>query len=549
MFSDGHASKWGADHSFSQYLLHNQGIRFALELIGLTIFSGVFMFLKRQCIIVMSRWVEYDLKNEIYQHYQRLDTGFYKRNRTGDLMNRISEDVGRVRMYIGPAIMYIVDTAVTITTVVTYMWHESVPLTLLVLVPLPILSVMVFRISNAISRRSARVQEALSGITTHAQETFSGIRVVKAYHKENIFNRSFSKMAASYREKVIALAKVEGAFQPFLVFMVGLSLLSIIFFGGRMYANGEIESVGNFPEFIFWVFKLTWPFTSLGWILSLVQRAAASQERINVFLKTQPDIINPSQQHFDLAGPIEFKNVTYTYPDSGITALKNISFTLPQGKTLGIIGKSGSGKSTLAQILVRFMDVQQGTILINHNPIKEINLRQFRSQTAYIQQDVFLFSDTIKNNISLSGDYSQSQIETASYQAAILESIKEMPNGFETLIGERGVTLSGGQKQRVAIARAILSPSHFFVIDDCLSAVDAETENKIITNIKSLMMDKSGIIISHRIAGIRHADEIIVLDQGSIVERGSHEQLLASKGYYYEIFKLQQIESKTASQL
>jgi ATP-binding cassette subfamily B multidrug efflux pump len=519
----------------------NTYIVYALQLLGLTVFSGLFMFLKRQIIIVVSRLIEFDLKNEIYNHYQQLDHNFYKRNSTGDLMNRISEDVGRVRMYVGPAVMYIIDTIVTITTVVIFMWHESPQLTLIVLAPLPILSIMIFKVSDAIGKRSVKAQEALSNITSVAQETFSGIRVVKAYNRLNHFYDSFSTKADEYKQKNLALAKTEAAFQPFIAFMVGLSMLSIIYFGGKMYAAGQITSVGNFPQFVFYVSKLTWPFAMLGWVLSLVQRAAASQKRINEFLKTKPEISNPTEKEFELHDKIEFKNVSYTYPDTGINALKNVSFIINKGKTIGIIGKSGSGKSTIAQLLMRFMDVNSGSILVNENDIKAINLQQLRTKTGYVQQDVFLFSDTIKNNISFSGVYSDDAVKQAAKQAVVYDNIEGFSEKFETVVGERGITLSGGQKQRISIARAIIKNPSIFIFDDCLSAVDSDTEQQILGNFKKVTQQKTGIIISHRVSSIQNADEIIVLGGGAIIERGTHAELLLLKGEYFNLYQKQKL--------
>lgn len=517
-------------------------IVYALELLGLTVFSGFFMFLKRQFIIVVSRLIEYDLKNEIYAHYQQLDLNFYKRNSTGDLMNRISEDVGRVRMYVGPAVMYVIDTIVTITTVVAFMWHESPQLTLLVVAPLPVLSFIIFKVSNAIGKRSTKVQEALSKITAVAQETFSGIRVVKAYNKAAYFFSSFSARADEYKQKNLSLARIEGTFAPFLSLMVGTSLLSIIYFGGKMYAHGEITSVGNFPQFVFYVTKLTWPFASLGWVLSLIQRAAASQTRINQFLQSKPEISNPTDKAFDLDDRIEFKNVSYTYPDTGITALKNISFTIEKGKTLGIIGKSGSGKSTIAQLSMRFMDVSSGSILINKNDIKELNLKQLREQSGYVQQDVFLFSDTVKNNIAFSGSHNEEAVREAARQSAVYDNIEGFPDKFETVVGERGITLSGGQKQRISIARAIIKDPAFFIFDDCLSAVDSDTEQQILANLKKVTRQKTGMIISHRVSSIQSTDEIIVLSHGEIIERGTHAALLSAKGEYYHLYQKQKLQ-------
>jgi len=519
----------------------NTYIIYALQLLGLTLFSGLFMFLKRQTIIVVSRLIEFDLKNEIYNHYQQLDHNFYKRNSTGDLMNRISEDVGRVRMYVGPAVMYIIDTIVTITTVVIFMWHESPQLTLIVLAPLPILSILIFKVSTAIGKRSVKAQEALSNITSVAQETFSGIRVVKAYNRLNHFYDSFFNKADEYKRKNLSLAKTEAAFQPFIAFMVGLSMLSIIYFGGKLYAVGQITSVGNFPQFVFYISKLTWPFASLGWVLSLVQRAAASQKRINEFLDTKPEISNPTEKEFELHDKIEFKNVSYTYPDTGINALKNVSFTINKGKTIGIIGKSGSGKSTIAQLFMRFMDVNSGCILVNENDLKTINLQQLRAHTGYVQQDVFLFSDTIKNNISFSGVYSDDAVQQAAKQAVVYDNIESFSEKFETIVGERGITLSGGQKQRISIARAIIKNPSIFIFDDCLSAVDSDTEQQILGNLKKVTQQKTGIIISHRVSSIQNADEIIVLGGGAIIERGTHAELLLLKGEYFNLYQKQKL--------
>ncbi|HKC67266.1 MAG TPA: ABC transporter ATP-binding protein, partial [Bacteroidia bacterium] len=419
--------------------------------------------------------------------------------------------------------------------------HESPKLTLIVLAPLPILSIMIFKVSNAIGKRSVKVQEALSNVTSVSQETFSGIRVVKAYNRLNHFYDSFFYKADEYKTRNLALAKTEAAFQPFIAFMVGLSMLSIIYFGGKMYASGQITSLGNFPQFVFYVSKLTWPFAMLGWVLSLVQRAAASQKRINEFLTTKPEIINPSKKEFDLQDKIEFKNVSYKYPDTGITALKDVSFTIQKGKTLGIIGKSGSGKTTIAQLLMRFMDTNSGSILVNENNIKDLNLHQLRSQTGYVQQDVFLFSDTVKNNIAFSGTYSDDAVHQAAKQAAVYDNIESFADKFETIVGERGITLSGGQKQRISIARAIIKNPSIFIFDDCLSAVDSDTEQQILSNLKKVTQQKTGIIISHRVSSIQNADEIILLSGGTIIERGTHAELLLLKGEYYNLYQIQKL--------
>lgn len=519
-------------------------VQYGLTIIGLALASGLFMFLMRQTIIVMSRHIEYHQKNEIYKHYQNLDITFFKQHSTGDLMNRITEDVGKVRMYTGPAIMYIANTIVTVITVLTFMLSVNWQLTLFVFLPLPFLSFIIYRVSDMINKRSTRVQEELSGLTSHAQETFSAIRVIKAYAQEKFFSETINEKGNEYKKENLKLARIESYFQPTMVLMIGLSIMITIWYGGYLVMQKKIEA-GNIPEFIMNVYRLTWPFASLGWVTSLVQRAAASQERINEFLNTEPKIKNQNPETKKIQGDIEFKNVSFTYPETGITALKNISFHLKKGQTLGITGPVGCGKSTIIQLISRFYENQNGEILIDNIPIKKINLHELRRSTGVVPQEVFLFSDLISNNISFSGDkeFSKKEIEQAAKDAVVYENIIDFPKQFETMVGERGITLSGGQKQRVSIARAIITEPQILIFDDCLSAVDTETEALILGNLKRVMKDKTSIIISPRISSLKHADTIICLKDGEIVESGSHSELLSLKGEYFNLFELSRNET------
>lgn len=522
---------------------------YAGMIIGLVLLGGFFMFLMRQTIIVMSRLIEYDLKNDIYAHYQKLDTAFYKRNNTGDLMNRISEDVSRVRMYIGPAIMYLVNTLVTVATVFFFMTNVNWKLTLYVLAPLPILSIAIYYVSDLINKRSNAVQAQLSRLSTSAQETFSGVRVLKAFGREDAAAEEFTRQSNDYKEKNLALVKTEALFMPFMVLMIGLSIIITIYVGGLQAIDGKI-SIGNIPEFVLYVYKLTWPFASLGWVTSLVQRAAASQERINEFLNTEPDIKNPTMEPMEIKGEVEFKNVSFVYPDSGIRALDNVSFKIEQGQSLAIIGRTGSGKSTIASLICRLYDVTEGQLLVDGRNIKEMNLYALRNQTGYVPQEVFLFSETIYNNIAFSIsdpknlEASREQVEQAAKDAAIYSNIVSFPEKFQTKVGERGITLSGGQKQRISIARAIIKSPRILIFDDCLSAVDTETEEEILRNLNRIMEGKTSVIISHRVSSVKTADHIIVLDHGRIIERGTHHQLLEVKGAYYELHRMQQLEAE-----
>lgn len=515
-------------------------VKCGAAIIGLALISGLFMFLMRQTIIVMSRHIEYDQKNEIYNHYQTLDAGFFKKQSTGDLMNRITEDVGRVRMYTGPAVMYLVNTFVTVVTVLVFMLSVSWKLTLMVFVPLPILSFIIYKVSDLINKRSIKVQEELSNITSHAQESFASIRVIKAYAQEKFFIDEMDRKGGEYKTQNLKLATIESYFQPTMVLMIGLSIMVTIWYGGYLVMNKQIEA-GNIPEFIMNVYRLTWPFAALGWVTSLIQRAAASQARIDEFLKTPTAIKNENPGKTTVNGNIQFKNVTFTYPETGITALKNISFELKQGEVLGITGPVGSGKSTIAQLLSRIYDTQDGEVLIDGKDIRELNLSDLRKATGVVPQEVFLFSDTISNNISFAAEkeFTKKDVEQAAKNAVIYDNIETFPHKFETMVGERGITLSGGQKQRISIARAIIKNPQLLIFDDCLSAVDTETEAMIISNLKKIMQNKTCVIISPRISSIKHADKIIYLKNGGIIESGTHAELLDLKGDYRTLYDLQ----------
>ncbi len=518
----------------------SQFIIYGLTIIGLALISGLFMFLMRQTIIVMSRHIEYDQKNEIYNHYQSLDVTFYKNNSTGDLMNRISEDVGKVRMYTGPAVMYMVNTLVTVVTVLVFMLSVNWQLTLMVFLPLPFLSYLIYRVSDLINKRSKKVQEELSNLTSHAQESFSAIRVIKAYVQETFFIKSMAEKSEKYKTENLKLARTEAFFQPTMLLMIGLSVMITIWYGGYLVINKKIEA-GNITEFILYVYRLTWPFASLGWVTSLVQRAAASQKRIDEFLKTESRIRNNVNETYAVAGEIEFKNVSFTYPETGITALKNVSFKLQKGQTLGITGPVGSGKSTLAQLLTRFYDVDSGEILVDRRSVPKHNLAHLRKAMGVVPQEVFLFSDSVANNISFSSEkkFDNEKIIQAAKDAEVYDNIMLFPDKFETIVGERGVTLSGGQKQRISIARALINEPQILIFDDCLSAVDTETEAQILKNLNRIMKNKTSIIISPRISSLKNADVIIYLKDGQIKEQGTHQDLLNLKGDYFSLHELQ----------
>lgn len=516
-------------------------VNYGLTIIGLALTSGLFMFLMRQTIIVMSRHIEYDQKNEIYNHYQVLDASFYKQNTTGDLMNRISEDVGKLRMYSGPAVMYLANTLVTTVTVLIFMLNVNVQLTLIVFLPLPLLSYLIYRVSDMINKQSGKVQKELGNLTTQAQESFSAIRVIKAYARETFFVEKMKEKNEVYKKTALKLATIESFFGPAMVLMIGLSVLLTVWYGGRLTIQNKIEP-GNVTEFIFYVFRLTWPFASLGWVTSLIQRASASQERINEFLNTKPSIINSNTESYLIKGEIEFKNVSFIYPENNIQAVKNISFKLQPGQTLGITGKVGSGKSSILNLITRQYDVTNGEILIDQKNIKQHNLHLLRKNMGVVPQEVFLFSDTIGNNIlfgSSETTTSKEKIEFAAKQAQVHDNIMTFPENYETIVGERGVTLSGGQKQRISIARALINKPQLLIFDDCLSAVDTETEENILNNLTKEMENKTAIIVSHRISSLKNADVILYLKDGEIIEMGTHEQLLILKKSYFNLYKMQ----------
>tara|TARA_R110002111_G_scaffold53887_1_gene93454 strand:- start:13781 stop:15535 length:1755 start_codon:yes stop_codon:yes gene_type:complete len=516
-----------------------------LYLIGAAVVAGIFTFLMRQTIINVSRYVEFDLKNEIYNHYQVLSLNFYKSNRTGDLMNRISEDVGKVRMYVGPAIMYTINTITLFAVALIYMIDRSPSLTLYTLLPLPFLSVAIYKLSRLINKRSTIVQQSLSTLSTYTQETFSGISVIKSYGIEPRTNVVFEKLSAENRQKQINLTKVQALFFPMMILLIGISNLIVIYIGGMQYMNGEIEKIGTIAEFIIYVNMLTWPVATVGWVTSLVQQAEASQERINEFLNTEPDIKNTVNKLTPIKGDIEFKNVSFVYPDTNIEALKNVSFTLKSGQTLAILGKTGSGKSTILDLIGRLYDIDKGSILIDNTLISNLNLFSLRESIGYVPQDAFLFSDSIKNNIKFGKeDATDEDVIEAAKNALVHKNIIGFNKGYDTVLGERGITLSGGQKQRVSIARAIIKKPNILLFDDCLSAVDTETEEKILKNLIKLTKDKTTIIVSHRVSSAKNADKIIVLEDGKIIETGNHESLINSNGYYRELYTKQLSEKE-----
>jgi ATP-binding cassette subfamily B multidrug efflux pump len=512
----------------------------------MALIKGVFLFFTRQTIIIMSRLIEFDLKNEIYRQYQRLSMAFYKRNNTGDIMNRISEDVGKVRMYLGPAIMYTINLAVLFILAIFAMLKVNVELTLYVLAPLPIMSYCIYKVSNTINRKSEHVQRQQSALSTFVQDAFSGIRVLKAYNRIDNSTNDFTEACEDYKVKSLKLVKVDALFHPIIILLIGLSTIITIYIGGVKVLAGEI-SIGVVASFVIYVNMLTWPFAAVGWVTSLVQRAAASQERINEFLKLEPEISNATNPLHFTSGNITFDNVSLTYPDSGIVALKNLSFTIKQGQTVAIIGKTGSGKTTIAHLITRQYDPTAGSVFINNQAINQIDLSELRQQIGYVPQDVFLFSDTIKNNIGFGLDLNadnDTKIIKAAKDADVYKNIMNFKNGFDTILGERGITLSGGQKQRVSIARAIVKEPNVLIFDDCLSAVDTATEEKILTSLKSIMLDKTSLIISHRVSTIKHANNIIFIENGEIAEQGTHNQLIEKQGLYYELFQKQLLEDE-----
>ena len=513
-----------------------------LLILAAVLLSGVFTFIMRQAIINMSRFIEFDLKNEIFEQYQKLSLNFYKKNRTGDLMNRISEDVGKVRMYVGPAIMYTINMVTLFIVVISYMIKIDLTLTLYTILPLPILSVSIYFLSREINKRSRIVLEYLSKLTSVTQEYFSGMNVIKAYGIEKQTFKDFDTIADESKEKNIALYKLQALFFPLMILLIGISNILVIYVGGMRYINGLI-SFGVIAEFIIYVNMLTWPVAVVGWVTSIVQQAEASQKRINSFLEIQPEIQNFVNEASKIDGKIEFKNVTFTYDDTNTTALKNVSFTLEKNKTLAILGKTGSGKSTIANLISRLYDIKQGEILIDDKPIKSINLESLRNSIGFVPQEAFLFSDTIENNIKFGNkDAVKEIITTAAKKAHIHHNIEDFSKAYDTFVGERGVTLSGGQKQRISIARAIIKEPKILIFDDCLSAVDTETEEIILNNLNTISKDKTTIIITHRVSSAKNADLIIVLDEGKIIQQGTHDQLFNQPGFYQNIYNQQLIE-------
>ncbi|WP_163518264.1 ABC transporter ATP-binding protein [Gelidibacter japonicus] len=516
-----------------------------LYIIGAAIIGGIFTFAMRQTIIYVSREIEYDLKNEVYQQYQRLSLDFYKSNRTGDLMSRISEDVGKVREYAGPALMYSINTVTLFIIAIILMFRSAPTLTLYTIIPLPILSYFIYILSKAIHKRSTIVQQWLAKLSTFTQETFSGISVIKSYGIEGSINADFEELSAESRQKNIDLAKIQALFFPLMIFLIGLSNIIVIYIGGKQYIDGEIESLGVIAKFIIYVNLLTWPVATVGWVTSVVQQAEASQKRINEFLKQEPTIKNNATESSNIEGTIEFNKVSFVYPDTNIQALNNVSFKLDKGETMAIIGKTGSGKSTVLDLIGRLYDVTSGQIKIDDIPIENLNLTSLRDHIGYVPQDAFLFSDSIKNNIMFGKeDATQEEVIAAAKNADVHKNIKGFTKGYDTVLGERGITLSGGQKQRISIARAIIKSPQILLFDDCLSAVDTETEEKILNNLRTITKGKTTIIVSHRVSSAKSADKIIVLDDGKIIQKGTHNTLIDVDGYYRELYLKQLTENQ-----
>lgn len=513
----------------------------------MALLKGVFLFLTRQTIIIMSRLVEYDLKNEIFSHYQNLSLSFYKRNNTGDLMNRISEDVSKVRMYLGPAIMYSLNVTFLFIMVITTMITVNPKLTLYVLAPLPVLSVSIYYVSAIINTRSERVQRQLSNLSTFVQEAFSGIRVLKSYGRVSDYTQNFKKETDFYKDKNLELVRVNALFQPLMILLIGLSTIITIYIGGELAMAGEITT-GNIAEFVIYVNMLTWPVAALGWVTAITQRAAASQHRINAFLQITPDIRNGAigSDQKEIKGDIRFEDVRFVYPDSGIRALKGVSFEIKAGESVALIGKTGSGKSTVADLVGRLFDASEGRVLVDGKDVRKHNLYSLRRAIGYVPQDVFLFSDSIAENIAFGLNeeaFDDARVLQAAKDANVYHNITEFPEKFDTELGERGITLSGGQKQRISIARAIIKEPRILIFDDSLSAVDTQTEDLILKKLKSVMKNKTTLIISHRVSTVKKCDRILVMDEGQIVEQGSHEELLRKHGVYSQLYNQQLVSA------
>ena len=520
-------------------------VRFKIILIlGAALTTAVFTFLMRQTLINVSRYIEFDLKNEIYNHYQFLCLPFYKQNRTGDLMNRITEDVGKVRMYVGPALMYTINTITLFFVAVIYMYSKAPSLTLYTILPLPILSVSIYFLSKFIHKRSTIVQAHLSTLSSATQEIFSGISIAKAYTLEARTKNDFTQLSNSQRRKRLDLTKIQAFFYPLMLLLIGTSNLIVIYVGGMQYIDGQIKELGTIAEFIIYVNMLTWPVASVGWVTSLIQEAEASQKRINEFLKSQPTVVNTNQFNTKILGKISFKDVHLKYVDTGIEALKGISFEVENGKTLAIIGKTGSGKSTILELIGRMYNCSDGVIEIDDKDIQKLNLYDLRNSIGYVPQDPFLFSDTINSNIKFGkDDTSDKAVIEAAKSAVVHRNILNFNQGYETVLGERGITLSGGQKQRISMARAFIKTPRILLLDDCLSAVDNETENEILNNLNKITKNRTTLIVSHRISSVKNADHIIVLELGKIIQQGTHNQLIGKDGYYKALYEKQLQES------
>ncbi len=517
---------------------------YGVLILFIALLRGLFLFLVRQTIIIMSRHIEYDLKNEVFNHYQSLPLSFYRKNNTGDLIARISEDVGKVRMYIGPAIMYGLNMLILALILLPVMLSISVKLTLYALIPLPFLSISIYFVNNIINKRAEEIQESLSSLSTFVQEAFSGIRVLKSFAREAGSLEKFTDESDHYKKKSLQLTQVNAMFFPLIMSLIGLSTVLTIFVGGTEVINGTL-TIGNIAEFILYVNLLTWPVTALGWITSIIQRAAASQKRINEFLNTKNDIVSEQNIEKEIDGQVEFKNVSFTYEDSGIKALKNISFKVNPGESLAIIGTTGSGKSTIANLIGRMFDPSSGSILVDHIDLKHYNPTKLRDQMGSVPQDVFLFSDTISNNVAFGlNDLDKHKTIEALKNADLYENVMEFPMQLETILGERGITLSGGQKQRLSIARALAKEPRLLILDDCLSAVDTKTEHNILNSLQKLMADKTSIIISHRVSSAKLADRIIVLDDGHIIESGTYNQLMTSDSIFRQLYEKQLVNKE-----
>ena len=524
-------------------IIINDVIFYSAAIIISAVFRGILMYMMRQTIIVASRNIEYDLKNEVYYHYQTLPLQFYKNNNTGDLMNRISEDVSRVRMYLGPALMYGMNVTILMIMVIPFMFYINSTLAFFSVLPLPLLVVSIYYVQNIINKRSERIQESLSDLSTYVQESFSGIRLIKSFVREGNFSNVFKEKSNQYKEKSLDLQFVLALFFPIIMTLIGLSIIITVYVGALQVFEGTL-TIGNIAEFLIYVYLLTWPVTALGWITSIVQRASASQKRLNEFLEEKTNIISKENKKVDLKGKLEFQNVSFSYPDTGLVGMDNISFQINPGESLGVIGSTGSGKSTIANSILRLFDIKSGKILVDGVNIKNLDISFYRKQIGYVPQDVFLFSDTIKNNILFGCESSDfRKVEKAAEDADLIRNIDSFPDKYDTMIGERGITLSGGQKQRISIARAIIKEPKILILDDCLSAVDTNTENIILENLKKIMVDRTTIVISHRISSVKLAKQILVIEEGKVIEKGSHKELIKMEGHYHKLY-IKQIEEE-----